>query len=104
MSVWMVFAAVGIGTYALRVSMFLALGRWSIPTRFERSMELMGPAALAALVTSMVLISDGRFAVPSAPVAAAVVVGFLVTRRTGDVLHALLAGLPVFWLVTALGW
>ena len=36
MTAWLVIAAVAIGTYGLRVSMFLILGRWSLPAWTER--------------------------------------------------------------------
>ena len=104
MTTWMVIAAVAIGTYGFRVSMLLVLGGRSLPAWTDRPMALIGPAAVAALVTSLVLTSGGRFIAPPAPVAAAVVAGFVATRRSGNVMHAFAAGLPVFWLLTALGW
>ena len=102
MSTWLVIAAVGLGTYAMRASMFLFAGEREFPAWLEGSLALAGPAAIAALVATMVLVQDGTLAVEPAPTAA-VVVGFLVVRRTGNVIHAFVAGLPTFWLLTALG-
>ncbi len=103
MTAWLVIVAVAIGTYALRVSMFLVLDSRDLPAWTERPMALIGPSAVAALVASLVLTSDGRAALPGAPTAAAIVVGFLAARRSGNVVHAFAAGLPAFWLLTAIG-
>jgi branched-subunit amino acid transport protein len=102
MSTWLVIAAIGLGTYAMRASMFLVVGERVIPAWLERSLGLAGPAAIAAVVATMVLVQDGHLAVEPAPTIA-VVVGFLVVRRTGNVIHAFGAGLPTFWLLTAAG-
>lgn len=104
MTAWLVIAAVAVGTFAFRASMLLALGGRQLPAWTDRPMALVGPAAVAALVASLVLTSGGRFVAPPIPVLAAVAAGFLVTRRTGNVMHAFAAGLPVFWLLTAVGW
>ncbi len=104
MTVWLVIALVGLGTYCFRVSMFLILGRWSLPAWTEQPMAIVGPAAVAALVASLALTSGGRPVAPSVPVTAALIAGFLATRRSGNVMHAFAAGLPAFWLTTALGW
>ena len=102
MSTWIALAAIGIGTYALRVSMFLVVGERELPGWVTRSLDLVGPAAVAALVASMVFVHHGTVAAPVAPTVA-VVIGFLVVRRTGNVTHAFVAGLPIFWLLSATG-
>ena len=102
MTTWLVIAAVGLSTYALRVSMFLVVGERELPGWMSRSLELVGPAAVAAVVASMVLVHDGSVSVPLAPTAA-VLLGFLVVRRTGNVIHAFAVGLPIFWLLSAAG-
>lgn len=103
MTAWLVIAAVAVGTYGLRVSMFMILGRWNLPAWTEQPMTLIGPAAVAALVASLVLTSKGAVTLPAPPVVIALVAGFVATRRSGNVMHAFAAGLPAFWLVTALG-
>lgn len=102
MSVWLAIAAIGLGTYLIRVSMFLVVAERELPGWVDRSLDLVGPAAMAALVASMVFVQDGAVAAPVAPTLA-VLVGFLVVRRTGNVLHAFAAGLPTFWLLGFLG-
>jgi len=60
MTTWLVIAAVAIGTYVLRASMFVVLGGRTLPAWTERPMALIGPAAVAALVTSIVATGGGR--------------------------------------------
>lgn len=102
MSTWIAIAAIGLGTYLLRLSMFLVVGERELPGWVDRSLDLVGPAAVAALVASMVFVRDGAVVTPLAPTVA-VLVGFLVVRRTGNVTHAFLAGLPTFWVLGLLG-
>ena len=102
MSTWLVIAAIALGTYALRVSMFLSVGEREMPVWLQRSLALAGPAAVAALVATMLLVQEGHIAVEPAPTIA-VVVGLLVVRLTGNVVFAFGAGLPTLWLLTAAG-
>lgn len=102
MSTWLVIAAIALGTYALRVSMFILVGERELPGWLQRSLALAGPAAVAALVATMLLVQEGRIAVEPAPTIA-VAVGFLVVRLTGNVLYAFVTGVPTLWLLTAAG-
>ena len=103
MTTWLVILAVAAGTYALRASMFVALGDREVPTWAASALALVAPAAVAALTASMLFTTSGR--IEAAPVAevAAVVAAVLVVRRTGNVMHAFALGLPVFWIVGAIG-
>jgi branched-subunit amino acid transport protein len=101
MTAWTVFLAIGAGTYALRASMFVLLGERSLPAWTETPLALVAPTAIAALVASMLFTHDGRQQLASAPELLAVAGAFVVTRRTGNVLHAIAIGLPVFWIATA---
>jgi len=99
MSAWLVIVAIGVGTYAFRASMFVLLGERSLPTWTTRPLALVAPAAIAALLASMTLTRDGSAGLATAPELAAVAAAFVTTRRTGNVMHAIVVGLPVFWLV-----
>lgn len=101
MNAWIVILAVGAGTYLFRASMFVVLGRRSLPAWTATPMGLVAPAAVAALVASL-LFTSGR-QVGAVPVAelAAVAAGFLAVRHSGNVMHAFVAGMPVFWLLDA---
>ena len=99
MSAWIVLVAVATGTYALRASMFVVLGRRNLPAWTERPMALVAPAAIAALTVSMLLTSDQSFDAAPVEELLAVLVGFLAVRRTGNVMWAFAAGLPVYWMM-----
>lgn len=100
MSAWIVIATVSVGTYAMRASMFVALGGRQLPAWTARPMSLVAPAAVAALVTSTLAVSHGELVVPPIAEVAAVVTGFAAVRRSGNVMHAIVAGLPVYWLLS----
>lgn len=97
-----VIAAVGLGTYALRASMFVILGGRTPPPWLRTALSFVGPSALAALVGGLLFTTDGSASVGSVPAIAAAASAFVVVRRSGDVMHALVVGLPVFWVSTAL--
>ena len=103
MTALIVFVALGIGTYLIRASMFVALGDRTLPAWIEQAMGFVGPAAIAALVASAAFTSAGRVGALPIGQLAAIAVGFLVVRRTGNVLHALTVGFPVLWILAALG-
>jgi len=102
MTAWFVIIAVGAGTYLLRASMFVFVGRRSLPTWTATPMGLVAPAAVAALVASMLFTSNGAIATVPLPEFAAVGAGFLAVRRTGNVMFAFAVGMPTFWLLSAL--
>jgi branched-subunit amino acid transport protein len=101
MTAWLVIAAVGVGTYAFRASMFVVLGRRALPAWTETPMALVAPAAIAALVASLVFTRDGAIAPAATPEVVAVLLGFLAVHRTGNVMHAFVVGMPAMWLLTA---
>jgi hypothetical protein len=49
----------------------------------------------------MLMTDAGAVALPAAPEFLAVATGFAAVRRTGNVMHAFAAGLPVFWVASA---
>lgn len=102
MTPWIVMFAVGLGTYGLRASMFVVLGRRSLPAWTTDPMSFVAPAAIAALTASMLFTSGGAIEVPPVAELGAVAAGFAAVRRSGNVAHAFAAGLPVFWLLSAL--
>ena len=48
--------AVAIGSYLIRISMVVALGRITLTDRVQRMLSLIGPAVLAALVAQLLLL------------------------------------------------
>lgn len=99
MSALAVFAIVAVGTYGLRLTMFVLLGGRTLPQALVAPVGLIGPAAIGALTVGA-LIPHGHVA--DVATIAASVVAFAVVRRTGNMTYGLLAGFPMFWLLNAL--
>lgn len=103
MTAWLVICAVGLGTYALRAVPFAVVGGRGLPTRTERALAFVGPAALGALVGGMLLTTHGSAEVPALPEVGAAAAVFVAVRRTGNVARGLMVGFTVLWALTWLG-
>lgn len=86
------------GTYLIRVSMVVALGRLELSDRVERALRLVAPAVLAALVAQTLFLDDGELRAWSAwyPAAAIAAVTAWRTRSTS---WALVAGFVSVWIL-----
>jgi branched chain amino acid efflux pump len=108
MNAWLVIGAIALGSYALRAVMLVLVTVKPLPPQAQESMGLVGPAAVGALLATLVLVHAGGVGAPSVAVLVALAAAFAVTRRTGKLLHAVAVGFPVLWLGTALtaavGW
>lgn len=100
MTAWLVIAAVGLGTYAFRATMFVVLGDRRLPSWTDRPLAYVGPAALGALLGGMMLSIDGPRSTARAVELAAVAAAFVMVRRTGDVVRGVVAGFAVLWTLT----
>ena len=92
---------VGVGTFLMRASLVTALAGVTIPERVERTLRLVAPAVLAAIVAQSLFLDDG-----SARSFSSWHVGGLVAAlavwRTNSVGLALATGMSAHWLVLAL--
>jgi branched-subunit amino acid transport protein len=97
-----VFALIGVGTYLFRASFLLLIGDRALPGWAERLLANIGPAVLAALITSL-LLTDGvvAFVTDQARVAA-LLVAIPVAVKTRSFGPTFVAGMSVFWLVGAI--
>jgi branched-subunit amino acid transport protein len=103
MTIWVVLAAIGVGTYLLRVTMFLVAEGRGMPAALDEVLSMVAPAAMAALVAGMLFTADGHIDVVPVPELIAVAVGYVAIRLGGNVVVALAAGLPTMWVLTGLG-
>lgn len=95
----LLFVAAGIGTYLLRASLVLVLGRVAVPARLERSFRYIAPAVLAAIVAPALLLDDtGAVSVLDLRVLAGLAAG-LAAWRWRTIPAALAAGLGTWWVV-----
>ncbi|MFB6271136.1 MAG: AzlD domain-containing protein [Halobacterium sp.] len=102
MRLWLVVLGAALGTYALRVSFVALFGRMDdVPPRVERTLSLVPPAVLAALVLPALVLDGGTLAVNFgndrlfAGLAAAVV-----AWRTEDMFATIGAGMLVLYALS----
>ena len=103
MTAVIVIVAIGLGTYALRVAMFALVTVKPLPGRLSAALRLVGPAAVAALVATLSLTREGSIAPLPLVELLAIVAGFSAVHRSGNVVRAFAAGMPVFWILSQLG-
>ena len=105
MSIWLVVVLAGAGSYAFRVSMLVARARFRVPAVLDRAGPFAVPVAFAALAASAIGRYTAEAGMAALPALVAVTVGAVVSRRTGNAQAALLTGLPVMWVLSAIpGW
>jgi branched chain amino acid efflux pump len=102
MSPWLVVVLAGAGSYLLRISMLVVSARFRLPAVVDRAAPFAVPAAFAALAASALTRHTREVGLDALPALVAVAAGVVVARRTGNGQAALLAGLPVMWLLSAL--
>lgn len=95
---WIVVLAASGGTFALRASMLTVLTGRRMPPRMERLVGHVAPAAMGALLVSLLWPRHGG----DARLSVAVLAALFVARRTRNANHALLVGFPLLWLLSAL--
>lgn len=86
------------GTYLIRVSMVVALGRLQLSARVAQGLRLVAPAVLAALVAQTLFLDDGDIRAWSAWYPASAIAA-LVAWRTRSTSWALLAGFISVWVL-----
>lgn len=96
------FTIAGIGTYMMRASLVVLLGRITVPAQLERSFRYIAPAVLAAIVVPALLLdAEGAPAPFDVPVLAGIA-AVLAAWRWRTIPATLVAGLGVYWAVTLL--
>lgn len=99
MSPWAVFVGMALVTYLTRFAMMPLLSR-ELPRPVLRWLQLVPVAILSALIAPAVLLVDRRLALgPQIPAALA---GVFVAWRTRSVLWTIVAGMAIYWLLSAL--
>lgn len=99
--VWITIAALAVTTAMIRASGPLAIGNREIPERFNRVIDLLGPALLTALIVTQTLGGDRSIEV-NANIAGVAAAGVVLLRRRSAVLSAIVIAALVTALVRAL--
>ncbi|MFF7706596.1 AzlD domain-containing protein [Pseudomonas sp. NPDC007930] len=96
--VWGLFVAVGLGTFALRLSFVELHGRWRPPPVLQRALAYVPASVLAALVLPAVVYPGGHAAFSWAnPQLPAALVATAVAWYTRSTLLPLVAGMLTLW-------
>lgn len=92
------FGLAALATYVLRSCMTMWGDQLLESDQFTFSIALVSPAVLSAIVASAVFLDSGTLVQPHLAELAAIAAAVAIVRRSGNVGHALAAGLPVYWL------
>lgn len=95
---WLLIAALGVGTFALRLSFIGLYGRLgTLPPGVERALRFVPVAVLAALVLPALVILDGPGGPAGGARLVAGVVGGVVAWRTDSMTATIAAGMATLW-------
>ena len=101
--VWIVMIAVGLLTFATRLSFVLLLERWQPPEIIRRGLRYVPVAVLTAIIIPEMLIRDGNLSLtPLNPRLIAGLVAILVTWKTKSALWTIALGMLVYSLINLL--
>lgn len=94
----------GIITYGIRLSMFLLLGRFSLPDVVQRALRYVPAAVLSAIILPELLMPGGNFdlSLGNERLLAGVVAA-LIAWRSGNMLLTIIFGMACLWLLQSLG-
>lgn len=102
-SLWLLFLAIGLGTFLQRFSFIYLLGKIRMPAWLGRALRFVPASALAALVfpalthpAGLLDVSLGNHRLLAG------LLGAVVAWRTRNVLITLLVGMAAFWLLQLL--
>jgi branched-subunit amino acid transport protein len=103
MGAWLTMLAVGVATYATRLSFFVLFRRMSIPDGLRRALRFVPPAVFSAIIFPELLIESGRplVSLENERLIAGVVAG-IVGWRSHNVLLTVVIGMIVLLLLRAL--
>ena len=103
MGTWLIILAIGLVTYAIRLSLIGAIKQLTLPPIVMRGLRFVPPAVLSAIILPEVLQPAGHIDVSLAnPRLLAGIVAALVAWRTRNIVATVLAGLAVVWIIQAL--
>ncbi len=103
MTIWLIMLGLAVGTFLIRVSFILVLGKRQVPPLLSRSLRFIPASILSALVVPQILTRNSTLQISvSNPQLIAGIVAGLVAWRTKNVLFTILSGMIVLWALQAL--
>ena len=98
LALWGIFIAVGLGTFAMRLSFIGLYGRLRVPPLLQRALAYVPASVLAALVLPAVVYPGGKGALVLAnPQIPAAIVAAWVAWKTRSTVLTLAVGMAVLW-------
>jgi branched-subunit amino acid transport protein len=103
MNLWLIFLAIGLITYATRLSFILIFGKMEMPRNVSRALRFVPAAVLTAIIFTELLVRDGDLLLtPANPRLLAGLLAFLIAWRTRNTLLTILLGMAALLLFQAL--
>ena len=103
LSIWLLFIAMAIGTFALRFSFIYLFGKVDMPDWLRRALRFVPASVLAALVFPALTYPNGALDLSLGNVRLlAGLGGALVAWRTKNVLWTIIVGMVLFWVLQGL--
>lgn len=99
---WILIAALGIGTFMLRYAFFFIFGRYEVPEFVKEVLPFIPAAALSALVMPKVFASPVSAATLHDPRVWAWSIAMVIAWKTRNVLYTIISGMAVLWGIQAL--
>ena len=100
LSIWLLFIALAVGTYALRLSFIYLFGKIEMPDWLRRALRFVPASVLAALVLPALTYPNGTLDLSLGNVRLlAGLGGALVAWKTKNVLWTILVGMVLFWVL-----
>ncbi len=102
-NLWLTIIAMGLVTYAIRLSLIALLGRFEVPPLISRALRFVPPAVLSAIALPELLQPGGKLnlSLGNARLLAGLI-AVLVAWRTRNVLLTVGAGMLALWLLQSL--
>ncbi|MCX6066820.1 MAG: AzlD domain-containing protein [Chloroflexi bacterium] len=98
MNIWIIMIAIGLLTFATRLSFIALLERIKLPVTFQRALRFVPIAILSAIIAPELGYANNVPALTFGnPRLLAGLVATLVAYRTKNIIWTILAGMVVFW-------
>jgi branched-subunit amino acid transport protein len=99
MRLWVTLMLMGVVTFALRLSLIAARGRWDMPPLVQRMLRFVPPAVLSAIILPELVRPAGRLdlSLGNARLLAGMLAA-LIAWRTKNVVLTIAAGMLALWV------
>jgi branched-subunit amino acid transport protein len=103
LSIWLLFIALAVGTYALRLSFIYLFGKIEMPEWLRRALRFVPASVLAALVFPALTYPDGTLDLSLGNIRLlAGLGGALIAWKTKNVLWTIAVGMVLLWVLQGL--